>query len=191
MGESAPGLRLNRLAYRFTASRSAALHDFGVSVRGATSGSRERTPTGPESAIRARFVRDSFHSLSTGLVTGVWRRIVVQGSANAIQKEAFIRAAAPVMSELCPLPTLILGAREKRDPNLHFQAHARRCFARSCTYSTTPSMDVCGTWWKSVSSRAAKCTRDTRHCLNGWQRLKRAARSVIRRHSGFAALTPR
>src|SRR5436190_22640045 len=49
----------------------ASLHDFGVPERIATRSSRERTLTRSESAIRARFVPDSFHSLSTELGTGL------------------------------------------------------------------------------------------------------------------------
>jgi hypothetical protein len=41
--------------------------DFVVSADAATRCGRERIPTAIESAIRARFVRDSFHSLITGL----------------------------------------------------------------------------------------------------------------------------
>jgi hypothetical protein len=44
-----------------------------VSAALATTCGRERIPTIVESAIRARFVRDSFHSLSTGLPTGLSR----------------------------------------------------------------------------------------------------------------------
>src|SRR5262249_49000219 len=47
------------------------LHDFVGRPGHATRCGRERIPTGIESAIRARFVRDSFHSLSTELATGL------------------------------------------------------------------------------------------------------------------------
>jgi hypothetical protein len=50
---------------------SVLLHDLVVRDRPATICGRERNPTRIESAIRARFVRDSFHSLSTGLPTGL------------------------------------------------------------------------------------------------------------------------
>jgi hypothetical protein len=49
----------------------ALLHDLVVGDRPATICGRERNPTWIESAIRARFVRDSFHNLSTGLRTGL------------------------------------------------------------------------------------------------------------------------
>jgi hypothetical protein len=42
------------------------LPDFVVSTEATTRCRRERIPTATESAIRARFVRDSFHSLITG-----------------------------------------------------------------------------------------------------------------------------
>jgi hypothetical protein len=42
------------------------LPDFVVSTEATTRCRRERIPTARESAIRARFVRDSFHSLITG-----------------------------------------------------------------------------------------------------------------------------
>jgi hypothetical protein len=42
------------------------LPDFVVSTKATTTCRRERIPTAAESAIRARFVRDSFHSLITG-----------------------------------------------------------------------------------------------------------------------------
>jgi hypothetical protein len=58
---------------------SVLLHDLVVRDRPATICGRERNPTRIESAIRARFVRDSFHSLSTGLPTGLpppsWTRM--------------------------------------------------------------------------------------------------------------------
>jgi len=64
----------------FAASRgfpvSIALHDFVVRRGRATRCGRERIPTTTESAIRARFVRDSFYSLSTGAPTAfpvAWR----------------------------------------------------------------------------------------------------------------------
>ena len=53
-----------------TAVESVLLHDLVVGERSATICGRERNPTGIESAIRARFVRDSFHNLSTGLPQG-------------------------------------------------------------------------------------------------------------------------
>ena len=56
-----------------TAVVSVLLHDLVVGERCATICGRERNPTGIESAIRARFVRDSFHKLSTGLPTGLSR----------------------------------------------------------------------------------------------------------------------
>jgi hypothetical protein len=47
------------------------LPDFVVSADATTRCGRERTLTAMESAIRARFVRDSFHSLITGLSPGL------------------------------------------------------------------------------------------------------------------------
>jgi hypothetical protein len=44
-----------------------ALHDVGVRSAHAATCGRERIPTAGESAIRPRFVPDSFHSLNTGL----------------------------------------------------------------------------------------------------------------------------
>jgi hypothetical protein len=54
---------------------SVLLHDLVVGDRPATICGRERNPTWIESAIRARFVRDSFHNLNTGLHTGLSRHL--------------------------------------------------------------------------------------------------------------------
>jgi hypothetical protein len=60
---------------------SAVLHDLVAESRHATICGRERILTGPESAIRARFVRDSFHSLSTGLPTAFFRHVAIATTA--------------------------------------------------------------------------------------------------------------
>jgi hypothetical protein len=60
---------------------SVLLHDLVVGDRPATICGRERNPTWIESAIRARFVRDSFHNLSTGLPTRLSRD---SGPADAV-----------------------------------------------------------------------------------------------------------
>jgi hypothetical protein len=52
------------------------LHDLVAVAGPATRCGRERIPTTAESAIRARFVRDSFHRLSTEPITALSRRIV-------------------------------------------------------------------------------------------------------------------
>ena len=57
---------------------SVLLHDLVVRDRPATICGRERNPTWIESAIRARFVRDSFHSLNTGLRTGLPRHLAAR-----------------------------------------------------------------------------------------------------------------
>jgi len=77
------GGRLNRFGHMLASTVIAALPDFGVLLGRATRYCRERIPTASESAIRARFVRDSFHSLSTGLGTDLSRRNVVQGDLNS------------------------------------------------------------------------------------------------------------
>ena len=64
------------MAARCADASSRPLHDLVVRRGHGTRCGRERIPTGRESAIRARFVRDSFHSLSTDPATGLSRRIV-------------------------------------------------------------------------------------------------------------------
>jgi hypothetical protein len=62
---------------------SVLLHDLVAGDQPTTICGRERNPTGIESAIRARFVRDSFHNLSTGLPTGLPRHLAAGRSRAA------------------------------------------------------------------------------------------------------------
>src|SRR5438105_14395924 len=61
------GVAVNGLSPEHAVLPCRRLPDFVVGTDAATRCRRERIPTARESAIRARFVRDSFHSLITGL----------------------------------------------------------------------------------------------------------------------------
>jgi hypothetical protein len=73
--QSSPS-RVNRFARSGGGTAAHGLHDLVAVAGPATRCGRERIPTTAESAIRARFVRDSFHRLSTELITALSRRIV-------------------------------------------------------------------------------------------------------------------
>ena len=73
----------------------------------ATRCGRERIPTMTESAIRARFVRDSFHSLSTGAPTAfpeAWRMLYLPDLPVAVGRTAEMRCrmgrALPAVAQL-------------------------------------------------------------------------------------------
>src|SRR4030088_2262788 len=159
------------------------LHDFGVSARRATSGSRERILTGIESAIRARFVRDSFHSLSTGwsqaCSVAMWYRASDGLRVGALSSRRLRpQQGAPPNT---PTPSfVIVRSREKRART----PHSRDASIGATSWSVRATTRLPHEWMFAGQGgnrylpgrRNARATRDTRLCLNGWQRLKRAAR---------------
>ena len=98
------------------------LPDFVVSTDATTRCGRERTLTAMESAIRARFVRDSFHSLITGLsraCSALIRQCAVVDLARFARSELLHSTLAG-----CQLPNDRIAAISIRRRTLAFALHA-------------------------------------------------------------------
>jgi hypothetical protein len=98
------------------------LPDFVVSTDATTRCGRERTLTAMESAIRARFVRDSFHSLITGLpraCSALIRQCAVVDLARFARSELL-----PSTLAACQLPNDRIAAISIRRRTLASALHA-------------------------------------------------------------------
>jgi hypothetical protein len=158
------------------------LHDVVVCPERATTCRRERILTTAESAIRARFVRDSFHSLNTGLPTRFFRRFARseshvggrdQPAAGSHVQGSRAGIAGVFDSELR------LGARRKglrtsgsahwrgRDVTPIFGSGGGASLRSLADYLTTGPIGYLSGMWKHVSSRAARSLRGFWRCLNG------------------------
>jgi hypothetical protein len=180
---------------------SVLLHDLVVGDRSATICGRERNPTCIESAIRARFVQDSFHNLNTGLPTGLSH---CRGQGGAPCRRDGQPSAVPGKYARCrradpwtALPAGLRGTGQCRlpgrgpsspdhDASASTSAAAKLGAAAAIAPVTRRRAARVGRLrqrlpdlWEACIFRVARCTRGSERGWNPLAGAHHAARSVI------------
>jgi hypothetical protein len=175
---------------------SVLLHDLVVGDRPATICGRERNPTWIESAIRARFVRDSFHNLSTGLPTGLPRHLEARripcrrdGQPSALpgkcaQGRDQRRSGRDMTADRGRRPPVCKAHRSALQPPLADVGSQTVMQSLARPRNERVAMGVCGGVCRTSGKHVSSALRDARAAQSAagthWQEPNHAARSVIR-----------